>query len=182
LPKHRCTVPALASIALLLFALQAPPAAAEPPPEGRCPSIAPAGAGGTSEDAVTVPMREGMLLSMKDVYSLHHLLPREVWRNRKIFFHEGMKLAVGPCHRRYALPVWYGDATERHADDVTLDDEDNLVGYRAGLPFPPEKIHAEDPKAGTRWAWNHVYRWQGAGPRGRFRLTGMAGRRGREGV
>lgn len=153
-------------------------AAAQPPPEGRCPAIAPAGAGGVTSDAIAVPLREGMILTAKDIYSLHHLLPREVWRNRKVFFHEGMKLAVGPCHRRFALPVWYRDATERHAPDVSLDDEGNLVGYRAGVPFPPEAIHSEDPRAGERWAWNHVHRWQGAGPQGRFRLTDMPSRIG----
>ncbi len=177
-PRLRALAAAPFLAILCASSFAALPAAAEPPPEGRCPSIAPAGAGGATTDAIAIPMREGMTLTLKDIYSLHHLLPREVWRNRKIFFHEGMKLEVGPCHRRYSLPVWYHDATERHADAVSLDDDGNLTGYRAGVPFPPEKIHPEDPAAGARWAWNHVYRWQGAGPRGRFRLTDMPSRIG----
>ena len=167
----------LASAALALLLLAAP-ALAEPPPEGRCPSIAPAGAGGVMTDADAVPLREGMLLTYKDTYSLHHLLPPEVWRHRDVFFHEGMKLEVGPCHRRYAQPVWYRDATEHHAGEAKLDEKGNLVGYQAGLPFPPESIHAEDPEAGARWAWNHTYRWQGAGPRGSFRIVDMPSRVG----
>jgi len=153
-------------------------AAAEPPPEGQCPSIAPAGTGGVESDAIAVPLREGMLLEFKDVYSLLHLLPPEVWRNRHVFFHEGMRLNVGPCHRRYAAPLWYRDATEHHAGQAEVDDEGNLRGYVAGLPFPPESIHAEDPQAGARWAWNLAYRWQGAGPQGSFRITDMPSRLG----
>lgn len=154
------------------------PIATQPPPEGRCPTLARAGGEGEPADAIAVPLREGTLLTMKDIYSLHHLLPPEVWRNRKIFFHEGMKLSVGPCHRVYAQPVWYRDATERHAPDVSLDDDGNLVGYRAGRPFPADRIHPDDPRAGARWAWNHVYRWQGAGPSGDFRITDMPSRLG----
>jgi hypothetical protein len=154
------------------------PAHAEPPPEGQCPSIAPAGRGGLAEDAIAIPLREGMLLEFKDVYSLLHLLPPEVWRNRHVFFHEGMKLNVGPCHRRYAVPVWYRDATEHYAGKASVDDEGNLEGYVAGLPFPQETIDPEDPQAGARWAWDHVYRWQGAGPQGSFRITDMPSRLG----
>lgn len=162
----------------LLFAAPGGARAGAPPAEGRCPSLARAGTDGVTEDAVAVPLREGMLLSMKDIYSLHHLLPIEIWRHRKVFFHEGMKLEVGPCHRAYAQPVFYRDATERHADGVSLDEHGNLVGYRAGRPFPADAIHPEDPMAGTRWAWNHVYRWQGAGPSGSFRITDMPSRLG----
>jgi len=168
----------LAALAPALALLASGPAGAEPPPEGRCPSIAPAGRGGATADAIGIPLREGMLLGFKDTYSLLHLLPPEVWRYRQIFFHEGMKLAVGPCHRRYALPGWYRDATEQYAGRAEIDDEGNLRNYVAGLPFPPESIHADDPQAGARWAWNYAYRWQGAGPRGRFRITDMPSRLG----
>jgi len=161
----------------LVLALWVLPVAAEPPPEGQCPSIAAPGAA-DSGDATSRPLREGMVLSYKDTYALHHLLPPEVWRHREIFFHEGMKLEVGPCHRRFAEPGWYRDATERYAEQARLDGEGNLQGYVAGVPFPPERIHSEDPEAGTRWAWNHVYRWQGAGPRGKFRIVDMPSRLG----
>ncbi|HKJ25686.1 MAG TPA: DUF1329 domain-containing protein, partial [Myxococcota bacterium] len=166
-------VPALAAVWLA-----SAPAAAEPPPEGRCPSIARSGAGGVTADAIGVPLREGMLLEFKDIYSLLHLLPPEIWRNRHVFFHEGMKLNVGPCHRRYAVPPWYRDATEQYAGKARIDDEGNLLDYVAGLPFPPESIQADDPLAGARWAWNQAYRWQGAGPTGNFRITDMPSRLG----
>lgn len=153
------------------------PAAAKPPPEGQCPSIARSGAGVTS-DAIGVPLHEGMLLDFKDTYSLLHLLPPEIWRNRHVFFHEGMKLNVGPCHRRYAVPVWYRDATEQYAGKARIDKEGNLRDYVAGLPFPPESIRDDDPQAGARWAWDMAWRWQGAGPSGNFRITDMPSRLG----
>lgn len=180
-PSRRLRARFAACLAACLAAGAAGPAparAADPPPEGRCPSIAPTGRAGTLADAVAVPLHEGMELAYKDVYSLHELLPREVWQNREVFFHEGMRMVVGPCHRRYAVPPAYRTATERHAGEARLDDDGNLRGYRAGLPFPPEAIEDDDPKAGARWAWNHVYRWQGAGPHGDFRIVDMPSRLG----
>ncbi|MBW2316415.1 MAG: DUF1329 domain-containing protein, partial [Deltaproteobacteria bacterium] len=178
LRRARLRWPRAVAAGLALALLSAMPAAAEPPPEGQCPSIAPAGRGGTTVDAIAIPLREGMLLDFKDMYSLLHLLPPEIWRNRHVFFHEGMKLNVGPCHRRYAVPSWFTDATQHYAGTAKLDDEGNLESYVAGLPFPPDAIHDEDPSAGLRWAWNHAYRWQGAGPSGNFRITDMPSRLG----
>jgi hypothetical protein len=49
----------------------------------------------------------------------------------------------------------YINATREYAGDVTLDQEGNLVQYRAGLPFP--SIEPTDPQAGLKVAWNTRY-------------------------
>lgn len=151
---------------------------AELPPEGRCPVISGAVAPG-SEDASAIRLREGMVLGMDDLFALRTLLPEEVWQHREVFFYEGMRLEIGPCHRRYPVPEHWKRATERFADRVELDEEGNLRGFVAGWPFPPEAIdESSDPLAGLKWAWNLELRYRGAGPVGTFRLTDMPSRLG----
>ena len=101
------------------------------------------------------------------------LLPAEVWRNREVFFHDGMRMEVGPCHRRYPVGEAYLQATQRFAPQSKLDDEGNLEGNVAGLPFPPDGIDPKAEDAGIRWAWNVERRYRGAGYAGKFRLVDM---------
>ena len=51
------------------------------------------------------------------------LLPPEIWRNREQFFHDGMRLEIGPCHRRYPVAesqgmvfVWMGASPASEPD------------------------------------------------------------------
>ncbi len=170
----------LRPVLLALACALAAPAAAELPPENRCPSISPASRAGDSfEDATVVRLREGMTLTYADMYSLHALLPKEVWKQRATFFHEGMRLEVGPCHRRYPVPSFFAKATRDYAGQARIDDDGNLRDYTAGRPFPAEHVDPTAPDAGFRWAWNHAYRWQGAGPHGTFRLTDFPSRIGK---
>jgi len=166
----RRTAAALAGV--LLVATQAQ---AAPPPEGRCPSMGGRPGDTEQDDAIPVPLREGMLLGYQNILNLRELLPIEIWRNRDQFFFEGMQMSVGPCHRRYPMPSFFSDATTEFAGRAELDDDGNLRKYVAGLPFPPDAIAPEDPAAGARWAWNMQMRYRGAGPIGRFRLTDMPG-------
>jgi hypothetical protein len=165
-------------IPALLAAPLASPLSAELPPEDRCPTLSGLPAGGPARDAAPVRIHEGMLLSYNDVLLLGTLLPVEVWRNRNAFFHEGMRMEIGPCHRRYPLPGFYTGATERHAGKARLDTDGNLTGHVAGLPFPPETIDSLAGDAGVRWAWNLERRYRGAGPSGRFRIVDMPSRMG----
>src|SRR5215470_11975604 len=118
-------------------------ARAGPPPEGQCPTFHASLAAGV-EDAAPRRMAPGVPVGYEHLEALQHLLPEEIWANRKVFFHAGMRMVIGDCHRRYPTPRFFAEATQQLAGKVTLDADGNLRGYVAGLPFPPEQI---DPKA-----------------------------------
>jgi hypothetical protein len=164
-----------AALAALLLAV---PAWAGLPAENECPVLSGLPGAGPAEDAISVKLREGMLLHFADVLLLGSLLPPEVWRNRDIFFHDGMRMEIGPCHRRYAPADFYRDASSRYAGRPRLDAEGNLLDYTAGLPFPPEQIDPKARDAGLRWAWNFERRYRGAGHVGSFRIVDMPSRMG----
>jgi hypothetical protein len=168
-PRRRA-LRASATLAVLLLALSA---AADLPAENECPTLSGIPGAPVDEDAVPFRLREGMLLGFPDVLLLGSLLPTEVWRNRDQFFHEGMRLEVGPCHRRYRSAEFYERATLRFAGQARLDAEGNLSDHVAGLPFPPEQIDRKAPDAGLRWAWNVERRYRGAGHFGSFRILDM---------
>jgi hypothetical protein len=119
-----------------------------------------------------------MLVEFDGVPALRDLLPDEIWSNRHVFFYDGMRMEIGACHRRYPIPSFFTEATERFADAVSLDGKGNLSGYQAGLPFPPDRIDPKDRDAGVKWAWNLQQRFRGAGPVGNFRIVDMPGRVG----
>jgi hypothetical protein len=166
---------ASAALGTLLAALSAE---AVLPPENQCPTLSGLPGAGVAEDATPTRLREGMQLAFDDILLLGSLLPPEVWRNREQFFHDGMRLEVGPCHRRYPTADFYRQATERFAKDSKLDREGNLRGNVAGLPFPPDEIDPKARDAGIKWAWNVERRYRGAGYSGKFRLIDMASRVG----
>jgi hypothetical protein len=143
--------------------------ATELPREHVCPAIA----GASAADAAPLRLREGMVLSRADALRLSPLLPAEVWRHRNVFFPDGMRMAIGACHRRYPPSRAYRLASERFAGRAELDASGNLTGYTAGLPFPAESIDPDAGDAGARWAWNFELRHRGAGPSGRFRIADL---------
>lgn len=165
------------ALALPLLAA-APPAWAGLPPEGTCPRAAGAAGGPAAEDAGGELLQEGMRIGVGDLLKLRSLIPDEVWQHREIFFHEGMQLEIGPCHRRFAMPRFFEQATAELSGSVKLDEEGNLSGYGAGLPFPPDAIDPAARDAGERWAWNLALRYRGAGPIGSFRITDLPNRLG----
>lgn len=155
--------------------------AVEVPPEGSCPPypLRPAGEPG-SEDVIPRVLEPGTKLDLESSRLLQNFLPKEVWENRDVFFFEGMRLEVGPCHRRYPAPAFFIEATRQNAGRAKLDSEGNLAGYAGvGLPFPTESIDDAAPDAGWKWAWDHRYRYQAAGFRGAFRIHHVA-RRGKQ--
>jgi hypothetical protein len=175
------TIRARLSAALVLTAsLLAPglPARAGLPPEGACPRVD-GGAGGTaSEDGAGVILTEGARIGLGDLPKLRSLIPDEIWQHRDVFFHEGMQLEIGPCHRRYAFPAFFEKATAAYLATAKVDTDGNLSDYVAGLPFPPDTLDASARDAGARWAWDLALRYRGAGPIGKFRITDLPSRIG----
>ena len=163
---------------LLAGAALSAPAGAEPPPEGTCPAITGQPGAGVGEDAVLTRIPEGATVAHDSLLALRQLLPEEVWQLRHAFFHEGMRLEIGACHRRYPTSDLYAQATEQFAGKAKLDAEGNLHGYVAGLPFPPATIDPKAPDAAARWAWNLEKRHRGSGPIGKFRLVDFPSRMG----
>ena len=164
--------------AWLASAALAAPAAAEPPPEGTCPALTATPGAGPGEDAVMMRLPEGATVEHASLLALRHLLPEEIWQLRHAFFHDGMRLEIGPCHRRYPTAAFYAEATEKFAGKSRVDADANLHGYVAGLPFPPATIDPKAPDAGVRWAWNLDKRYRGSGPTGGFRLVDFPSRMG----
>ena len=169
---------ALGSLAALALAT-ALRAGGAPPPENTCPRLQGQRPGAAAaEDAMPIVLQEGMALGIDQLILLRDLLPEELWRFREVFFFEGMRMEIGPCHRRYPVPAFFAEATRNLAPRVELDDEGNLHGYVAGLPFPPDAIDPSAPDAGLRWAWNLQQRYRGFGPVGEFRLVDLPSRIG----
>lgn len=162
-------------------ALASAPARAGLPAEGDCPTVT--GGVVTDEqgrprDAASVTLKEGMVLGIENLLVLRELLPTEIWSHRDVFFFEGMRMEVGPCHRRYVEPGFLKEATARFAKDVSLDARGNLSGYTAGVPFPPDAIDPEAEDAAQRFAWNLALRFAGGGHRGHFRVVDFSEREG----
>jgi len=169
---------ALLAAAGLLAALSGASRAA-PPPEGTCPVLT--GEGGppeTREDVGGAMLEEGSVIGLDRLLGLRSLFPPQVWAQREAFFFQGMRMEIGPCHRRYPTPAFFSRATLAHWEEVELDDDGSLEGYVAGLPFPPDTIDPEAEDAGLRWAWNLQQRWRGASHVGSFRITDMPSRVG----
>jgi hypothetical protein len=163
---------------LLTTCLFASGVAAELPNEGDCPPLGGRPGASGVEDAAPTVIREGMMLSYSDLVLLRELIPVEVWRHRNIFFFDGMRMELGACHRRYPISKEYAEATEQFSSQVGVDEDGNLWGYVAGVPFPPDSIDDGSPDAGVKWAWNVEHRYRGAGPHGKFRITDMPSRIG----
>jgi len=168
--SHAPLVPSLAVVAALALAGAA---VAGPPPAGTCPSILRGTGQGGAEDAAGVALREGQPLSLGDVLQLEKLFPPEIWKNREVFFFEGMRMEIGWCHRDYAPMAAYQAATERNASAVKLGKHGELEHYKAGRPFPESAIDPKDPDAAMKWAWNFELRDRGAGPHGSFRIVDL---------
>jgi hypothetical protein len=66
----------------------------------------------------------------------------------------GLSVKVAPSER-VEWPAPYQQATEKYSGQVSLDENDSLKNYIAGLPFP--SIDPADPKAPVKIAYN--WRW-----------------------
>ncbi len=82
----------------------------------------------------------------------------------------GLSLRIAPA-RRIEWPAAYQQATEHYAAQVTLDGNDAIRNYAAGLPFA--NIDPNDPKAGVKIAYD--WRWGPFIPE-QFSATNLASR------
>lgn len=165
-------------LAAALLATAPLAASAKLPPEGRCPDFTGTPSDEGEIDAGTPLVKEGAVLRLEDLLNLRDLLPEEIWNHRVAFLHEGMRMTIGFCHRRYATSEFYAQATKDFAGRAKVDKDGNLTGYVAGLPFPYETLDPEAPDTAVRWAWNFENRYRGAGPVGRFKIHDLPSRVG----
>ena len=131
---------------LLVGAALAAPAGAEPPPEGTCPALTAQPGAGVGEDAVLTRIPEGATVAHDSLLALRHLLPDEVWQLRHAFFHDGMRLEIGACHRRYptADVLRAGDRAVRGKGEARRRREPARLRRRPALPA------GDDRPAGAR--------------------------------
>jgi hypothetical protein len=157
----------LALIALALARSAAGYSDASPwdlPPPGACDAEPPRLLAPPRQDAAPASTpKPGETITNEHSLRLRDLLPPELWEKRDRFLFDGMHMEIGPCYRDYGPPAFFVEATRKLHGAVTLNPDGTLSGYKAGLPFPPETITPDDPRAGEKWAWNWVHRWAGAG-------------------
>jgi len=149
------------------------------PDEGCKPEGGLRGADRGDDASLVFLFEPGATIDHAALEQIRRFLPKEVWEHRERFFFDGMRLEIGGCFRDYAPPDFFAAATERFRGQATLGEDGALEDHVAGLPFAPDAIDPKDPQAGLRWAWNVAERYQGAGFRGRFRVTDLLGRVGR---
>ena len=102
--RSRCHALALATLVAAGVAHAAP--VPPPPDEGTCPEVRlePTGTD-DHRDQPGVQLEEGMVIEIAQLLLLRQLLPAEIWQHREVFFHEGMRMEIGACHRRYPVPA-----------------------------------------------------------------------------
>lgn len=175
----RLACPAAIAVALVFAASPARPGDFELPADGSCQPGGGLRSLPGAEDVGTVPLRPGDVYTLERLGSLRFHLPAAIYEQREKFFFEGMRLVIGPCFRDYGPPSFFREATAKFRGQARLRPDGGLEGYTAGEPFAREDLSADDPAVATKWAWNVAMRYQGAGFRGRFRITDLVGRTGR---
>lgn len=117
----------------------------------------------------------GDVVTREKLEALRPLLPPELWEQREHFFFDGMQMELGPCFRRYAPPDFFAEVTRAESPSSRLLENGGLEAGRAGLPFDPASLTADDPEVGQKWAWNASRRWQAGGQFGEVRLVYVDG-------
>ncbi len=131
------------------------------------------------QDAPPVPFQPGDRIEQEQMEVIRDFLPPFIWEHRERFFYEGMRMLIGACFADYSPPDFFQSATARFTGQPRLTVDGGVADYTAGLPFPPDRLPADDPQAGLKWAWDAELRYQAAGFRGLFRTADMVGRAGR---
>lgn len=118
------------------------------------------------------PYVEGQVISRAQAEKLQEWFPAPFWAYRHFFFHDEMKMTIGPAQRDYSPAPVYQRATEKNRGQAKIGTDGSLDEYHSGQPFSSDTIQCQkDSEAGAKWIWNYIYRWQGAGLNTTFRYT-----------
>jgi hypothetical protein len=96
------------------------------------------------------PLRPGAVIDRSDLDQFAEVLNPAM----SYAIAHGLSIKVVPSER-VEWPAPYQQATEKYSGQVSLDENDSLKNYVAGLPFP--NIDPADPKAPIKIAYN--WRW-----------------------
>jgi hypothetical protein len=109
-------------------------------------AASPAPAASASSEAAA-ELKPGTVISADNVGQYARYVPAAA----QFAVAHGFKLRVNP-ERRVEWSEGFQHATEKYAAQVTLDSDDYIKNYVAGMPFP--LIDATDPKAAVKIAYN----------------------------
>jgi hypothetical protein len=109
------------------------------------------------DDAIpSHPFEEGQTLQFEDLPKIQSYIPEPFWENREYFFHEGMKLEIGPFYADFGPTEERKALTAQYGGQARIGRDGSLENYTLGQPFP--EIDPEDPLAGVKHAWNMDYK------------------------
>jgi Protein of unknown function (DUF1329) len=131
---------ALLSIAAILMTASVEVRAQNPSAEAPAASPSPAAVGDTT-------LKPGTIVSSDNAGRYARYIPGA----GKFAIAHGFRMRSIP-ERRVEWSEGFRHATEKYSPQVTLDADDNLKNYIAGMPFP--LIDATDPKAAVKIAYN----------------------------
>ncbi len=124
-------------------------AAASPVFAGATPdaSSSPQAAGASTANGASAQLPPGTTLTAQDADRLANQVPAAA----KLALKLGLRMRITPTER-LEWSAGFERATEKYAPQTTLDDQDHLKNYTAGMPFP--LIDVADPKAAAKIAYN----------------------------
>jgi hypothetical protein len=120
-------------------------------------ALAATATGQETDDASSLAptFQEGDVITFEQTDKLRPFLPEPFWDNRDFFFHEGMRLEIGPTQRDYSSSPEFRSATEFYRGQARIGPDNSLENWTAGRPFPIDESDClGDPQAGVKIMWN----------------------------
>jgi hypothetical protein len=105
----------------------------------------PAGSASPAESEATV--KPGTIISAGNAAQYERYIPAAA----KFALAHGLRMRITPA-RRIEWSAGFRHATEKYSSQVTLDSDDYIKNYVAGMPFP--LLDITDPKAAVKIAYN----------------------------
>jgi hypothetical protein len=104
-------------------------------------ALAATATGQETDDASSLAptFQEGDVITFEQTDKLRPFLPEPFWDNRDFFFHEGMRLEIGPTQRDYSSSPEFRSATEFYRGQA-----------RIGPPLPDRRERLPGRSAGRR--------------------------------
>jgi hypothetical protein len=120
-------------------------------------ALAATATGQETDDASSLAptFQEGDVITFEQTDKLRPFLPEPFWDNRDFFFHEGMRLEIGPTQRDYSSSPEFRSATEFYRGQARIGPDNSLENWTAGRPFPIDESDClGDPQAGVKIMWD----------------------------